>query len=458
MNKISLKIGLLFFCIILSMETFLFFFLHKSIVQTRIDEELATLATRGNNHRDVLEKFYSQETMKHIVLMEYQSDTEVIITDKNNETIMASKPFHNEINNILPKEAETLQRKGMVLEDRWNSQPYIVTVCPFQTEEQEGYVYMLKNTDQVQALIARLNKHFLIAGIASVIVMGLTILILSKIIAKPLIKMKEATKEMSEGNFTIQLSNKSNDELGELASSIQSLATELNHMKRERNEFLASISHELGTPLTFIKGYADVARRTELPPSERREYLSIIVEEAEKLAKLIKELFELAKLDNNHFTIHKKSVPLCTALQSIYDRAAPAFQHKGQKLTIHCSENIYIQTDPVRFEQIIFNLLENAKKYSHKGSVTTITVSPLKHGKVKLLITDSGTGIPKEDIPFIFSRLYRVDKSRTRASGGSGLGLAIVKKLVDAHGWKIDVQSEVNKGTTFNIIMKGEKK
>src|SRR5699024_2666250 len=229
MNKISLKIGLLFFCIILSMETFLFFFLHKSIVQTRIDEELATLATRGNNHRDVLEKFYSQETMKHIVLMEYQSDTEVIITDKNNETIMASKPFHNEINNILPKEAETLQRKGMVLEDRWNSQPYIVTVCPFQTEEQEGYVYMLKNTDQVQALITRLNKHFLIAGIACVIVMGLTILILSKIIAKPLIKMKEATKEMSEGNFTIQLSNKSNDELGELASSIQSLAPELHH-------------------------------------------------------------------------------------------------------------------------------------------------------------------------------------------------------------------------------------
>ena len=122
--------------------------------------------------------------------------------------------------------------------------------------------------------------------------------------------MKEATAQISNGNFSVSLPNTADDELGDLARSIELLATDLNYLKQERNQFLASISHELRTPLTYIKGYADIVRKRNLSKEENEKYLTIIVEETNRLAHLVKELFELAKLDQNSFIIEKESINL----------------------------------------------------------------------------------------------------------------------------------------------------
>ena len=311
---------------------------------------------------------------------------------------------------------------------------------------------MFKRTNQVQEFISDLNHHFIVAAVITVIFLIFTILFLTRALTTPLIRMKKATEKLSKGDFSVHLPKMGKDEIGELSRSITILANELKHLKEERNEFLASISHELRTPLTYIKGYADVARRKNIADKDRGQYLGIIYEESEKLSDMIKDLFDLAKIDRNTFVINRINVQLCFYLHDFYEKVFPAFKEKGIKLELNCRENIFVRIDPMRFEQILLNLLNNALKYSEPDTKTSISVKKEK-GKVQIEIKDEGSGIPKEDVPFIFDRFYRVEKSRSRDSGGTGLGLSIVKELIEAHEGNIEMTSEQGKGSTFMITL-----
>ncbi|HWL26810.1 MAG TPA: HAMP domain-containing sensor histidine kinase [Ureibacillus sp.] len=453
MNKISLKFSLWFLGAMLILEVFLFFFLHTSIVNSRIEEELQALQARGNSHRDVLEDAYNKETLHHIALMESKTDTEVIITDLNQNVIIASSKLDKAEEQVISHSIKDVPYFGRVLEDRWRSEKYISTVTPFSINENpKGYVYMFRSTDQVQNLISRLNHHFLAAAIITITLLIICILFLSKALTTPLIQMKKATEKLSKGDFSVHLPDMGDDELGELSRSIKILAADLKHLKEERVEFLASISHELRTPLTYIKGYADVARRKEIKKIDRDLYLGIIYEESEKLADMIKDLFDLAKIDKNTFAINRVQVELCSFLHSIYDKVLPVFKEKEIEFEIHCSHSLTVMVDPMRFKQVVLNLLDNAIKYSLPHTKTEIFVKREK-GKVLIEIKDEGYGIPKEDLPFVFERFYRVDKSRSKDSGGTGLGLSIVKELIEAHDGNINVKSELGKGTTFLITI-----
>lgn len=449
MDRISLKIGTFFFITILLVEGILFYYLHSSIISSRIDEELSSLQTRGNNHRDILETSYDEDTIHHIISMESRTDTHVLIMDKYGEVVMSSITTDEYMNRIIDTAPVDVPRSGTILEDDWKKQKYIASVSPL---EDNGAVFMFKKTEQVQTLINKLNKHFWLAGILLLTSMAIITLFLSRVITKPVIKMNEATLKIRKGDYSVTLPRLGKDELGELGESIQVLANDLNHIKKQRNEFLASISHELRTPLTYIKGYADIAGKEGTSSEDSKKYLLIILEEATKLSGLIKGLFDLAKMDENTFTIKKEPLELCSLLQKIHEKIAPSFVEKNITLNFNCSGKVYIEADPVRFEQIIINLLDNSRKYSEGDSTATIEVYK-KGENVHILVRDEGKGIPEEDLPWIFDRFYRVDKSRSKALGGSGLGLAIVKELVEAHGGNITLTSELDKGTTFEIIL-----
>ena len=240
-----------------------------------------------------------------------------------------------------------------------------------------------------------------------------------------------------------------------MARSIELLATDLNYLKQERNEFLASISHELRTPLTYIKGYADIVRKRNLSKEENEKYLTIIVDETNRLTHLVKELFELAKLDQNVFVIEKETIDLNEFFTKIEQKFSPIFQEQQMNFEVICQSNLFLKADPLRLEQILFNLLDNAMKYSSSGAQIQLQAWKNK-SDIHLTVQDNGKGIPEKDIPYIFNRFYRVDKSRTRTLGGTGLGLAIVKELVHAHGAEISVKSKEGIGTIFELIFKGD--
>ncbi|MEJ9230007.1 ATP-binding protein [Peribacillus butanolivorans] len=455
--KISFKLGLWMFVCIFLIETVSMIYLHNKVVHSRINQELESLKSRGNSHRDVLEISYDNSTLHHIGLMESHTDTDVVITNTKGDILLSSEKVNSGMKKILKKDLSQVPRKGLIIQSSWKEERYIATVTPFNSDKvNEGYVYMFKNTGDVEDLISQLNKHFLFATLLLLFFMLITIYFLSKALTRPLITMKEATTKLSKGNFSVSVPVRSKDELGELAQSIQSLANELNYLKKERNEFLASISHELRTPLTYIKGYADIARRKDLDIPERTQYLEIIHEESKRLNSLLDELFNIARMDVNTFTISKETVPLSSFLQSVYEKVLPAFTNKNIQLNLECKDNLFMDIDPSRFEQVLLNLLDNALKYSNEYTVTTIKATE-SIGSISISIIDQGVGIPRADIPHVFDRLYRVEKSRARATGGFGLGLSIVKQLVEVQGGTISVKSSIEQGTCFTIIFKEKK-
>ncbi|GLC90235.1 sensor histidine kinase [Lysinibacillus piscis] len=454
MRKLSVKLGIIFFITLFCIETFMMLFLHTSLANSRVAEELASLQARGNAHRMIAEQNFDAPTLAHIVLMESVSDTDVMIID-NSGTILASSNLDVDVTAYIKQQKKTIPYEGQVLESNWKEKAYIATISPVHKAQQViGYMIMFQDTASIHTLMARLNKHFLIVGIVSGIVTMIVIVLLSKKLARPLIDMKEATLKIGNGDFTVALSRQGRDELSDLANAIQFLSDDLQHLKQERGEFLSSIAHELRTPLTFIKGYTDILAKRELATEERQKYLGIIVEETDRLSHLIKDLFDLAKMDENSFVIHKEPIDLSTFFTTIAAKLSPAFHEKQIDFIVDCEAGVTWQMDPARLEQMMLNLLNNALIYCSHGDKTLVSVQRERNA-LKIIVSDTGKGIPQKDLPYIFERFYRVEKSRTRALGGSGLGLAIVKELVYAHGGEIRVDSEVNKGTTFELLFKG---
>lgn len=457
MNRISIKLGVYFLIFVLVLEAGLFMYLYHELANSRITEELESLRLRGNSHRDVLEKNFDSTTLHHVALMESEARTEVVIFDQKGKILSHSNPIKKEFRQLIQEHHQKQDPyRGEIIQGDWSHRNYIATASPIHINDKEvGTVYMFQHTDSIRSMIARLKHHFYVVSGISVLFSVITIFLLSKIITSPLVRMKKATEKLSEGNFSVKLNVRSQDELGQLGNAIESLAEELQYLKRERNEFLASISHELRTPLTYIKGYTDFAGRPNIKAADREKYLGIIQEETERLSSLVQNLFELAQLDQNAFLIKKQPVYINDFLENILQQLQPMFDRQHIKLSFSCPKDLMIKVDTIRFKQVIINLLDNALSYSEPYTKVRLEVKK-DGGKILIKVMDEGIGIPPEDLPFIFDRLYRVEKSRSRKGGGTGLGLAIVKEIIEAHGGTVQVESELGKGTTFTVVLKEE--
>ncbi|NNV07204.1 ATP-binding protein [Geobacillus sp. C56-T2] len=454
MRKLSWKLGMLFFAFVLAVELVLFVSLYATLVHARIEEEFAQLLARGNSHRNVLEKNYDHTTVEHVVMMESEAETDVVITDARRHIVSASSGIVPFARQLIPLTyGRSIPREGMMVETDWKRASHIATVSPIQIGgETRGYVYMFQDTRSIRTMVYKLKHHFVVVGVLSVAITMMTIAFFSRAITMPLLRMKRATEALSRGDFSVRVEVKGDDELARLGKAIQTLANDLAYLKQERSEFLASISHELRTPLTYVKGYADIARRPHLSEKERANYVAIIYEEAEKIEKMVKDLFELAKLERHSFQIETQPTNLCSFFAKLCEKLRPAFQEKSLSLVCQCPSSVTAAIDQERFEQVMINVLDNARKYAFPGTTVEIAVHPQKR-EIVVAVSDQGVGIPPEDVPRIFERFYRVDKSRSRTSGGTGLGLAIAKEIVEAHGGTIAARSEQGKGTTILMTL-----
>ncbi|MFC3899724.1 sensor histidine kinase [Aliicoccus persicus] len=456
-NKLALKIGLFFFLVILTIEIILFYILYTNLVNDRVEEVMGDLLARGNTHRDVLEENYTPSTMNHVAIMESESDFIVVITDENGEVITSSDPVESEMSSLIEHtDYGEIPQSGAILESNWSEEKYVSTDSPITSNDtHSGHVFMFAESDSIERIIDHLSRQFLFVGLLTLLLTVITVFILSRVITRPILKMKKAAEQLSKGNHNVQLYTQRKDELGDLATSINRLSQDLERLKNERNEFLGSISHELRTPLTYMKGYTDIISRKNISMTDRDKYIKIIQEETEHLTDLIKNLFELARIDHNEFDIRKESVVYGDLIAIVLARIHPALKQKNIKLTFDCPENLIVMVDPARMQQVLLNILDNAIKYTPEERHITIVVSQNKN-EILTTISDNGDGIPEKDVPFIFERLYRAEKSRSRASGGSGLGLTIAKEIVELHGGDIRVESTSGKGTTFIISLTKE--
>ena len=451
-NKLSLKIGLLFFAFILLIEALLFTALYITLVNERVDEVMESLLARGETHSEVLADHFEPTTIEHVGMMEAASSYIVVITDEEGKILINSDPLEPEMVDVLQHtDFREVPAGGKVIEEQWDDKRYIAADSPITIEgEHAGHVFMFSDTAGIERMVSNLQNQFFVAGFFAVLLTVATVLLLSRFITLPLIRMKEATEGLSQGTHRVDLSTDRNDELGELANAITRLSGDLDRLKNARHEFLAAISHELRTPLTYIKGYADILSRPELTESERTEYVGIIREESAHLARLIENLFELAKLDRHQFEIKRERLEIGALLRSAASLVKPAFERDRIGLSVASEEIGHAFWDPERMQQVLLNVLDNARKHSEAGSQVLVNCME-ESGKVVIRIRDEGEGIAAEELPYVFDRLYRVEKSRSRDSGGSGLGLAIAKEIVELHGGVIEIESGIGQGTVVAI-------
>lgn len=228
--------------------------------------------------------------------------------------------------------------------------------------------------------------------------------------------------------------------------------TQLKKLENIRRDFVANVSHELKTPITAIKGYAETLLDGALDDRENAaKFINIIKSQADRLNSLIEDILTLSRIESGDIRIEKEKIGLDELVNSVFQIFAEIAQKKGLKLEKEIDENSTIQADRNRLMQILINLIDNGIKFTEKGSVKVKFYS--ENGKSILSIEDTGIGIPKEHLQRIGERFYRVDKARSRQLGGTGLGLAIVKHLVMAHGWTMEIESELGIGTKVKIIM-----
>ncbi|TCT24993.1 two-component system phosphate regulon sensor histidine kinase PhoR [Melghiribacillus thermohalophilus] len=230
--------------------------------------------------------------------------------------------------------------------------------------------------------------------------------------------------------------------------------TEIKRLEEIRKDFVANVSHELKTPITSIKGFSEtLLEGAKDDPELLDEFLTIIYKESRRMQLLIKDLLELSKLEREDVELHIETVSLKEMVSDVLTLVDYHAADKNITITSDIYEDIRFECDASRIKQVLLNLVTNAISYTPGGGKVIIGTKD-EIDEFTLIIKDTGIGIPEEDLPRIFERFYRVDKARSRNSGGTGLGLAIVKHIVEAHHGKIDVRSEINKGTTFYITLK----
>ena len=230
--------------------------------------------------------------------------------------------------------------------------------------------------------------------------------------------------------------------------------TKLKELERMRSEFVANVSHELKTPLTSIIGFVETLKEGAIDDSPNRlKFLDIIGEHAAKLNHLIEELLLLSELESERESLKRETLDLQKALEALLRLFDGALKAKEISVRSEVSPSPFLfMAEPKSIEQAFSNLLDNAIKYNRRGGEIVIKASQ-KPEAVEIEVRDSGIGIPSEDLPRIFERFYRVDKSRARESGGTGLGLSIVKHIVERHGGKIQAKSAPDKGSSFTLTL-----
>ncbi|ASK61336.1 hypothetical protein CFK37_03685 [Virgibacillus phasianinus] len=452
MNKIVFKFGgtiMVLFLIVLLPLGYVANQIFTNFYYSQAQEEIESLSEK---YAGTITSLNDEKVVNMFKNLAHLTNKEIYIIDANGK-LVADSGVH--IMNVSNQDLKTLSRGQPVqkkLKDSKSGMSYLGSGHPIiQSDIFKGAFFVLTSINDVQEPIDKVSDLLMLSAVGALLLaLGFT-LVISKKMSDPLLKMEGATRNIAKGNLDIRLNITSNDELGSLARAINDLAFETNRYRTNRKEFLANISHELRTPISYLKGYSQVLKKglykTE---QERIQYLEIIEGESERMVRLINDLFDLSKMEEGKTDLQLSATDLIEVLETSFSKVKLDLQKKDITLKRQIDKDIpYIEADGIRLEQIFTNLLTNAVRYTEKGFINVQLWND--KNSVHVIIEDTGIGIPENDLPLIFERFHRVEKSRSRDMGGTGLGLAIVKNLVELQNGTIAVDSQLGKGTIFRL-------
>ena len=340
----------------------------------------------------------------------------------------------------------------------YESRRFVVGVPAVNPETQEvvGEVYGVSTTSSLDSMWQGFIGLFFMTAFVVLMISFMASSITTMRQVQPIREMVQATRRYAEGDFDIRMNDYGrDDEIGELAASFNAMAESLQQTERQRREFIANISHELKTPMTTIAGYTDGILDGTIPPEREKQYLQIISDESRRLSRMVRRMLDVSQLQaidplksGSHFDI-------CESMRRVLISMEKKITDRDLDVDADIPEEpILVLGDNDMITQVIYNLLENATKFARSGSTLYLGVTTID-GKARVTVRNLGDTIPAEELPLLFERFHKSDKSRSEDKDGVGLGLYIVKTILEQHKEKINVTSE-NGVTTFSFSLVAE--
>lgn len=438
-TKIQLFSSLFMLLLILLVNTSIYFLFYK----ISAENELSRLSNETNTIVETLQA--NPDVPRSQLLKAFVPENGIIrVIDQNGEelipTITKSESYTQLAYEFIDHEKRTIEK---------DEQGHYIAVVMKPIIWENGEVATLQVANFLIALDEMMHTLFYVLVAASLIILIPTVIagnLLSKFVIQPIQKLIETMKiNIHDKNWQlIEVENESKDELYEMVTTFNELMRQLKESFKKQEQFVSDASHELKTPLSIIKSYAELLkRRGKANPELIAESIDVIEQEAERMQLLVNQLLDLAK---NKQAFPHEPIDLVPLVKKVHRIFADAYDRK-----IHldiAEKSVLIKGNEKQIEQVVYILLSNAIKYSEKEIALHLYV---KQQFAVLDVIDKGIGIPEEEQKRIFDRFYRVDKARSRQTGGTGLGLAIANEIVKHHGGTIEVVSEIGKGSTFTV-------
>jgi signal transduction histidine kinase len=341
------------------------------------------------------------------------------------------------------------------------------SAAPLRMGAEQGYVYIILGGARYDASLRMIrDSYYLRAGLVAFLLALLSTLIaglaLFFLLTRRLKSLSAAVQGFQRGELGRRVEVHGRDELGALGRSFNQMAAtieadveKLRLAERMRRDLIGNISHDLRSPLTSLQGSLEtmVMKEPSLTAEERRSFLAISLRNASSLQKLVEELFELAKLDARQAPVKREPLQVAELAQDVALKLAPQAEKAGVSLSVDLARELpLVSCDIGMIERVLTNLIDNALSFTPAGGSVRLELSP-ENGGVRLTVADTGAGIDPEDLPHVFERFYRADKSRDRATGGAGLGLAIARQIVELHGGSLEAHSRPGEGARFSFTL-----
>lgn len=409
-------------------------FFETEIYQSNLDDVQQFINSNYQSLRRTLTLFTSYE--KDLVLLITDSKGKVLIKDRLSDSEYVNFQLPEDIvSDVMEKgRLSSTSDLGGLFEDKqiFNALPIV---------NNTGIVFAISTETALTELSETLIRTVITAMLWVMLAALLTVYFISERITSPLKKISKAAKEFAKGNFKIRVPLKGTDEISQLAESFNNMAEELENHEKTRSSFIANISHDLRTPMTSISGFIDGMLDGAIPPERYSHYLNIVATEVKRLSRLVSSLLEISRFEAGEKKLTFSEFDICEMARQIVISFEKKIDEKNLDVDFDCDDfNIMVKADKDSIHQILYNICDNAVKFSKQNGKYLISVKQ-KGKQVFVSVYNEGQGIPSEDLPFVFDRFYKSDKSRGLDKTGVGLGLYISKTIIEAHGQDIWVKS-----------------
>ena len=307
-------------------------------------------------------------------------------------------------------------------------------------------------TREISEMLSIFRVVIIYSAVAVLLLAGIGGMFLANRTLKPFDHISDIAREIGEGDLSRRIDIQSEDEMGRLAGTLNGMIARLEESFQKQRQFAADASHELRTPLAIIQAESSLALDKKRSQAEYRKSLELVSQEVAYMSEIIGKLLLLARNDAGSESLNFQEVNIRDLLTELSSDVEALAQEKAVTFNLGPMDSLTVKGDRLKLRQLFLNILDNAIRYTPSGGTVSGSLVR-KNGQACVSITDTGIGIPAEDLPLIFDRFYRVDKARSRSEGGMGLGLAISISIAKLHGGKIEVESQVGKGSTFHIFL-----